>query len=175
MSGNRLLPYVADRLRDAPFTYPEVGATTGDLPDGYHHLESTIEIPGTLATLAERLFAWEVQRGAGIKVVASSDRVETGAVAVLRVGIGPARLGAPVRIAAVIDEPRRQGFAYGTLAGHPESGEELFLLTEADDGSVTLTIRAFSRPATLLSRAGGPVARWTQRRITRRYERALRR
>ncbi len=173
MTGNRLLPYVADQLRDAPFTYPEVGATTSELPPGYHHLESTTALPGTLATLTERLFAWQVQRGAGIKVSASSDRVETGAVAVLRVGIGPLRLKAPVRIVEVIDEERRQGFAYGTLAGHPESGEELFLLEEAEDGSVTLTIRAFSRPSTFVARAGGPVARWTQRRITRRYERAL--
>jgi uncharacterized protein (UPF0548 family) len=173
VSGDRLLPYVADRLRDLPLTYAEVGASAAGLPAGYHHVESTTPIPGTLTALAERLFAWQVQRGAGIIVAASSDRIEAGAVALLRVGIGPLRLRAPVRVVKVIDEHRRQGFAYGTLPGHPESGEELFLLEEADDGSVTLTIRAFSRPATFLARAGGPAARWTQRRITRRYERAL--
>jgi uncharacterized protein (UPF0548 family) len=30
---------------------------------------------------------------------------------------------APVRVVYVVDEPTRRGFAYGTLPGHPESGE----------------------------------------------------
>ena len=36
-------------------------------------------------------------------------------------------LQAPCRVVYVIDEPDIRGFAYGTLPGHPESGEERFV------------------------------------------------
>ena len=75
---------------------------------------------------------------------------------------------------SVVDEPRRQGFAYGSLPGHPERGEESFLLSLLDDQSVELALVAFSRPALWWSRAGAPVSRWMQRRITARYLAALR-
>jgi hypothetical protein len=54
---------------------------------------------------------------------------------------------APCRVVYVIDEPRRRGFAYGTLPGHPESGEEAFVLEQRDDGTIASNIIAFSRPA----------------------------
>lgn len=40
------------------------------------------------------------------------------------------------RIVYVIDEPRRYGFAYGTLAVHALAGEERFLVEWRDDNSV---------------------------------------
>ena len=49
----------------------------------------------------------------------------------------------------VTNQPDRQGFAYGTLPGHPECGEEAFIVEQHDDGAVTFAITAFSRPATL--------------------------
>ena len=42
---------------------------------------------------------------------------------------------------------RQFGFAYGTLPGHMESGEERFLIEQLADGSVWYDIVAFSRPA----------------------------
>lgn len=69
--------------------------------------------------------------------------------------------------------PGRRGFAYGTLPGHPECGEERFCVEWRDDDTVALNIVAFSRPATWWARAGAPVARLVQRRITDRYLRAL--
>jgi uncharacterized protein (UPF0548 family) len=116
---------------------------------------------------------WAVQRRAGIRVSASSAVAEPGAVAVLRLGLGPLALRAPVRVVHVVDEPGRRGFAYGTLRGHPESGEELFVLEQAADGEVTLRITAFSRPRSWLARASGPAGRLVQRWITRRYGRAF--
>jgi uncharacterized protein (UPF0548 family) len=88
--------------------------------------------------------------------------------------LGPVRALAPGRVVSVVDEPRRKGFAYGTLPGHPERGEESFLLSLLDDGTVDLVIVAFSRPALRWSRAGAPLSRWMQRRITGRYLSALR-
>jgi len=114
-----------------------------------------------------------VQRGAGITVIASSPTVELDAVALLRLGWGPLAVRAPVRVVAVVDEPDRRGFAYGTLPGHPESGEELFVVDHAADGTVTLRIAAFARPRSFAARAAGPLGRLIQRAVTRRYGRAM--
>lgn len=64
------------------------------------------------------------------------------------------------------DEPSRFGFAYGTLPGHPETGEEAFHVVRETDGSVTAEIVAFSRPADLPTRAASPLARQIQRAAT---------
>lgn len=69
------------------------------------------------------------------------------------------------RIVYRIDEPNRLGFAYGTLPGHVESGEERFLIEMADDGSVHYDITAFSRPRHILTRLGFPYVRWLQRQF----------
>jgi len=174
--GNRLRPDHADRLREQPLTYAEVGATLGQLPAGYHHLNETFRLGSGAAFFDEasaRLMRWQVQRGAGLRVSASSDVIEEGVVAIVRIGPGPFALTAPVRVVTVIDEATRRGFVYGTLAGHPEQGEEAFVLEFAEGDDVVLRIVAFSRPASWVSRSGGPVSRAVQRAITRRYGRAL--
>jgi len=175
--NQRLRPFEADRLRAAPLTYDEVGATCGTLPDGYHHLSESFVIGhGRTAydAAADALMSWGVQRGAGLRVASSSDRVELDAVAIVRLGWGPLGMRAPVRVVAVIDETSSRGFAYGTLAGHPERGEELFLVELGTNETVTLRITAFSRPGSLLAKLVGPAGKVVQRWITQRYGRALR-
>jgi uncharacterized protein (UPF0548 family) len=114
-----------------------------------------------------------VQLRAGLRVASSSSRAEPGAVVRLGWGAGPLRLTAPCRVVYAIDEPRRRGFAYGTLPGHPEAGEEAFVVEHHDDESVTFTVTAFSRPAAWTSRMAGPAGVAVQNWITRRYLRAL--
>jgi uncharacterized protein (UPF0548 family) len=80
---------------------------------------------------------------------------------------------APCRIVYVIDDADRCGFAYGTLPGHPESGEEAFVLELREDTTITLTITALSRPATTLAKFAGPIGRGIQGFVTARYLRAL--
>jgi uncharacterized protein (UPF0548 family) len=77
---------------------------------------------------------------------------------VVEMFLGPRWLGirALCRVVYVINEPDRVGFAYGTLPGHAESGEESFVL-DRREGQVNFTVRAFSKPASRLSRLGGPV------------------
>jgi uncharacterized protein (UPF0548 family) len=72
-----------------------------------------------------------------------------------------------------VDEPRRRGFAYGTLAGHPESGEEAFIIEHHDDDTVHFKVTAFSKPATRLAKIAGPLGAVAQRQITGRYLRSL--
>lgn len=150
-------------------TYPEVGATAGDLPAGYHHIRVS-EAIGTGRDRFERAGAdvlrWGMQRGAGLRVQATTEAAAVGTELVVRMGPVPA----PCRVVYLVDEADRRGFAYGTLAGHPESGEELFSVRYAPaTETVYAEVVAFSRPATWWSRLGGPVTRQLQRVMTRRY------
>jgi len=166
----------AARLRAAALTYPEVGSTARTLPAGYRRLRRTAQIgsgPRVFAEAATALMSWQVHLLAGIGVSASSATAAAGTDVLLLARIGPLRLVAPCRVVYVIDEPGRRGFAYGTLDGHQESGEEAFTVSLRDDGTVAFTITAFSRPATLLARAAGPAGRYIQDVITDRYLRAL--
>ncbi|MCU1586599.1 MAG: hypothetical protein JWN31_92 [Frankiales bacterium] len=158
-----------------PFTYAEVGATTGSLPAGYDHVRET-QVLGTgselFRTAVQQLMTWDLHRRSGLRILAAEERAVPGAVLVTSFGLGPLRLRIPCRVVYVVDEPRRVGFAYGTLPGHPEVGEELFVIELRDD-TVVLTVTAFSRPGTWWSRLGRPVGRRVQRLVTRRYLAAL--
>ncbi len=60
------------------------------------------------------------------------------------------------------------GFAYGTLPGHPESGEERFSIEwKTDDDSVWYDIYALSKPGMLLVSATYPITRMLQQRFAR--------
>ncbi len=102
-----------------------------------------------------------------------SPYIRNGMTAVLRVPFGPFRVKAPIRVVYVVDEPQRRGFGYGTLHGHPESGEEAFLVELREDGTVWFVLRSFSKPANAFYRLGYPVLRWSQSRFTAKYLRAL--
>lgn len=154
-------------------TYPEVGATKGPLPGGYQHVHVTAVIGhgrSRFEDAADAVLHWGMQRGAGVLVRAGSAEARVGSDVV--VGFWPLR--APCRVVYLLDENDRRGFAYGTLPGHPESGEELFAVRyDPSDGTVHAEVTAFARHATWWSRLGGPVTRLAQRLITRRYLRAL--
>jgi uncharacterized protein (UPF0548 family) len=170
----RLAPARATALRGAPFTYDAVGATAGDLPAGYRptHRRAVLE-RRDFDGAVEDLMRWRVHEGVGLWVAASGPVGDSDTVVDMRFGLGPLALRIPCRVVYVVDEPDRAGFAYGTLPGHPEAGEELFLLSRLGDGRITFTITAFSRPATRLARLGGPVSRTVQTRVTDRYLRAV--
>ncbi|MHB1877019.1 MAG: DUF1990 family protein, partial [Streptosporangiaceae bacterium] len=166
---------IRDRLADAELTYQEVGATAGGLPAGYRQLTCSVPIGHghqVFVGAGEAVCQWQVQLRAGLHVAASTPTAVPGAVVILGVGIGPLRLQAPCRVVYAVDESRRRGFAYGTLAGHPESGEEAFIVEHHDDDTVSFMVTAFSRPATRLAKIAGPLAAVVQRRITARYLRS---
>jgi uncharacterized protein (UPF0548 family) len=123
---------------------------------------------------ADGLFGWHMHRTAGFAVASSGQRAMPGTVVILRAGPAVAGLTIPCRVVYVVEEADRRGFAYGTLPGHPEQGEEAFLVSIAGN-QVRFGIRAFSRPAWLLARAGGPFTRVIQQYATDRYVQAARR
>ena len=164
-----------DRLASAELTYQEVGATAGDLPAGYRQLACSVPIGHghrVFAAAGEAVCRWQVQMGAGLRVAASAPTAVPGAVVILGLGIGPLHLRAPCRVVYAVEESRRRGFAYGTLPGHPESGEEALIVEHHDDDTVSLEVVAFSRPATRLGKIAGPLGAVVQRRITARYLRS---
>lgn len=156
-------------------TYAEVGATAGGPPAGYRHLRVSRTIGAgrdVFTRVAAALLDWQVQVRSGARVLANG-AVTEGTEALLRFGPGRLAVSAPVRVVYVVDEPRRRGFAYGTLPGHPVSGEEAFVVELRPDDAVVLSVTAFSRPAWRVVRAAGPVAALGQRLMAERYLRSL--
>jgi uncharacterized protein (UPF0548 family) len=165
----RLNPSSEAELRAASFSYREVGRTRGAFPTGYRRIERRRQLtPDAFEVAIANLLCWRIHQRAGLDVHASSD-VIADAVVVLHLGWGPVQVQAPCRVVYTINEAQRRGFAYGTLPGHPEAGEEAFIIERESTGAVTFTIRAFSKPATALARIAGPVGHWVQNRITDRY------
>jgi uncharacterized protein (UPF0548 family) len=162
-----------ERLAGLALTYPEVGATAGErLPDGYHTLRRSIVLgtgPEVFDRAADGLLSWELHRRVGFQVVADSPTAVPGSHVALLVGRRPLALVVPCRVVYTLDEPHRRGFGYGTLPGHPESGEEAFVVSRDDDEQVSFTVRAFSRPGTRWAQLGGPAGRLGQRLVTVRY------
>ena len=168
-----------DRASALAPTYAEVGATrNATLPEGYHHVQRRERL-GTGAqqfdTATKALMTYAMHRRSGLRVCSSDAQAVVGGTVLLGVVAGPLAITFPCRIVSTQAEPRRVGFAYGTLTGHPESGEEAFTVELSDDDSVHLVIRAFSKPGSPAMRAAGPLARYAQARFTDRYIHALRR
>jgi uncharacterized protein (UPF0548 family) len=151
----------------------------------YDHVGSTLEGPGHQIALGRGdaafaagvagLRAWACHAGIGATIEPPDAPLAEGTDVLVVLRLGPFRLLVPDRIVVVVDEPHRFGFAYGTLPGHPERGEESFVVQQADDGAVTATIRVEAEGAWLLARIAAPVTSLLQRAALRRYLAALRR
>jgi len=164
------------QLRTARLTYAEVGATTGRLPSGYAHLRRRRVIGhggADFESASHALMRWDLHRRSGLTVLADSEHLAEDVNVLLGFGIGRLRLKVPCRVVYLVSDPDLRGFAYGTLPGHPESGEERFTVALLTDGSVELAIVAFSRADQWWSKLGRPVGRRVQVAITQRYLRAL--
>lgn len=172
----RALPAELRRAGSAALTYPEVGATAGALPGDYQHLEHRLLLghgPEVLDRAEAALLTWQAQSGAGLTVAADGP-VEQDRTVVLGLG-RPLSLVIPCRVVWTLHTQSRRGFAYGTLPGHPETGEESFVVEHAANDEVWLTITAFTRPGNLLVRSLGPVGPAIQQFYVQRYATAIRR
>ena len=145
------------------FSYPEVAATAGEPPEGYAgaHLR-TRHGSGERACAAARAAPrrWGQFQTQWTQIGCPETPVEPGrTVAVLAHVLRVWSLNA-CRVVYVIDEASRFGFAYGTLPGHAESGEERFQVEhDPVDESVWYDVSAFFRPRQVLARAAWPYLR----------------
>ncbi|GEP47657.1 DUF1990 family protein [Microbacterium saccharophilum] len=83
------------------------------------------------------------------------------------------RADAELRVIYVIEEPRRVGFALGTVSDSVVSGEESFLVDWRDNDEVWFTVRAFDRPVAPLYRLLPPLTKRRRRELFQGYLRAI--
>jgi uncharacterized protein (UPF0548 family) len=113
-------------------------------------------VPGEIVgTLAQVLGIWSVNVCRIVYVIDESER-SCGRLA---------PRDKPMAKHAERDGYGRFGFAYGTLPGHPERGEECFLIERRADDNVWYHILAYSRPGRLVAWLGYPYVRQLQKRF----------
>jgi uncharacterized protein (UPF0548 family) len=166
--------YVADQsARD--FTYPHVGQTVTTPPPGWVVDHTRIELgkgEGVFDRAKRALLHWRHFDLGWVEASPVDTPVRSGeTVAVLIRAFGIWWLNA-ARIVYVVDETvesvTRFGFAYGTLPGHVEAGEERFLVElDRTTDRVFYDIYAFSRPRHILTR----IAPWQVRRMQKQFAR----
>lgn len=166
-------------------TYPEVGATSdpdalASIPDRYD-LDRHRFTLGSGHPLYERarasLLAWRHFDIPWLELHGSTREVVPDGVVATLVRVAGLWLVNPCRVVYIegrSGEADETAFAYGTLPGHAEQGEERFSIRlDPVGGEVVYEVTVFSRPARLLSRIGYPWARRVQRRFVAASAEAL--
>jgi uncharacterized protein (UPF0548 family) len=159
------------------FTNLSVGATAADgpTPAGYVVDHTRVEL-GRGAEVFERaratLLRWEQFRLGWVETFPGDTPLRPGETVIVLARVLGFWWTNAARIVYTIDEPvepvARFGFAYGTLPGHAESGEERFLIEwDRKTDQVWYDIRAFSRPRRILTRIGYPLARAMQKQFVK--------
>jgi uncharacterized protein (UPF0548 family) len=159
------------------FTYPDVGATAanGATPAGYVADHTRVKL-GRGTEVFDRaraaLVRWEQFRLGWLEAFPADTPLRPGENVVVLARVLGFWWTNAARIVYTIDEPGepvvRFGFAYGTLPGHAESGEERFLIEwDRSTDQIWYDIRAFSRPRHILTRIGYPFARAMQKQFVK--------
>lgn len=156
------------------FSYPAVGATATTPPAGFVVDRTLIELgsgESVFHSAEAALQRWEQFRLGWVEAWSPETPLEPGqVVAIMGWAVGFWWLNS-CRIIYTVDESgpiTKFGFAYGTLPGHVESGEERFLIEwDRDTDKVCYDILAFSRPNHFLTRLGYPLIRRSQKRFGR--------
>ena len=172
---------VADSIRQfrqeqavLDFTYSAVGATASVPPAGYVVDHTRIKLgngEGIFEAAKSALRRWEHFHLGWVAASPTETPIEAGeVVAVMGRVFGFWWLNA-CRIVYVVDEVgpiTRFGFAYGTLPGHAESGEERFLIEwDRADNCVRYDILAFSRPNYFVTKVAYSLVRCFQKKFAR--------
>lgn len=168
---------------ELPFSYGEVGATRGEtLPKGYvvdRYRVKLGEGEEAYERAKDALRSWRQFDLGWVGLRPGDAPIQTGTtVAVLARHAGFWSLGS-ARIIYRVEESgavQRFGFAYGTLPGHAERGEERFLVEhDLRSGAVSYDVLAFSRPNHPLAWLGYPFVRMLQGRFARDAKEAMKR
>ena len=171
----RELGALLKRAQSDSLTYAPVGISFGDVaPSGLTRRRWTTPLAGLHAfeRAVDALRTWAMHRAAGLRIAADGP-IAVGTNVAFSAPLPIGFIDGTCRIVGVVDEPDRYGFAYGTLSIHPECGEEAFVVSRDDEGSVRLDVGAASRPAHSLARIVPPFADHVQDRAVRRYLAAM--
>jgi uncharacterized protein (UPF0548 family) len=172
-SAETLSQLVAEQAK-LLFTYSAVGATALTPPAGYVVDRTRVKL-GTGQSVFDSakvaLQQWQQFRLGWVEAWSPETPLESGqVVVVMGWAMGLWWLNA-CRIVYTMDQSGPIiwfGFAYGTLPGHVETGEERFLIEwDRETDSVWYDILAFSQPRHFLTRLGYPLVRRLQKRFGR--------
>jgi uncharacterized protein (UPF0548 family) len=167
--------------RDLPYTYSAIGATrVMAAPANYNLDHNRVQLGAGEAAFeraAAALRRWAMFEIGWARLCWPETSLAVGAtfgVAIRHFGFWSLN---SARIVYLLDDDgptRRYGFAYGTLPGHAECGEERFMVEwRRDDDSVWYDLFAFSRPHHALTWAGYPLTRRLQRSFARDSKAAM--
>ena len=163
--------------KNLQFSYSEIGQThDGKTVAGYNNDFNYIELGrGETAWEAAKnaVHQWKMFPGGWAFVAPKNTPIQEGEVVAMAAKVLGTWWLNSCRIVYVLDNERQFGFAYGTLPGHAERGEELFLVEKDDNGTVWYRLRAFSWPRHWLARLGYPVARMYQRKFVRDSKKSM--
>ncbi len=170
-SDTRIEDFLA-RQKELPFSYNEVGASQAEIPSGYpinhHRVQLGVGIDA-FDRAKDAIQSWTMYKLSWTRLYPSDAPVAVGGVVCVVVNHGFCRSINPCRIIYLLEEnteTERFGFAFGTLPGHSEKGEERFTVEwrHADD-SVWFELLSFARPHHILAKIGFPLVGLFQRKF----------
>ncbi len=153
------------------YTYPEVGATKTNAQFAHYDNDYNQAIIGKGEVVWQKaknaLKNWQHFPLPWTKVYPNTTALKEGEVVVVLFRLFGIWWRNSAKIVYAFDESNRFGFAYGTLPGHIETGEEVFWIERDTDGVVSYHIKAFSTPRFWLARLAYPIARFFQRKFVK--------
>ncbi len=166
--------------KDLPFSYEEVGASKEKIPSGYPINHRRIRLGSgaeTFARAKKAVQSWTMYRLDWTRLYPADAPIAEDETVCVVVNHGFCWSLNPCRIVYVLEENgavERYGFAFGTLPGHSEEGEERFIVERlhADD-SVWFELLSFARPHHILARVGFPFVRLFQHKFAEDAGRAM--
>ncbi len=172
-SGQKVEDYLSG-LKKQQFSYSTTGMTkdSDTAPSGYitdHHRVRLGEGADVFHQSVKALNHWQHFNLGWLNVSSSKTPIEPGSTIGLICTVSFVWLLFACRIVYIFNETdsvQKYGFAYGTLPGHPECGEERFTIEwRHADNSVWYDLLAFSRPGSFLVALGFPLTRMVQKRF----------
>lgn len=166
--------------RDLPFSYKEVGASQAQIPPDYpinrHHIQLGAGAE-TFSRAKDALESWTMYKLAWTRLYPAGAPVVPGEVVCVAANHFFCWSLNPCRIIYVLEEGeavKRFGFAFGTLPGHSEEGEERFTVEwRREDDSVWYELLSFARPHHILAKMGFPFVRLFQQKFAKHSQRAM--
>lgn len=159
-SDNQIEDFLAEQ-RELPFSYNEVGASQTEIPTGYpvnHHRIQIGKGAEAFAMAKEAIRRWTMYKTGWTRIYPPDAPIAVGQIVCVIVNHGFCWSLNPCRIIYVLEETgaiERFGFAFGTLPGHSETGEERFTAEwRHDDDSIWFELLSFARGHHILARIG---------------------
>ena len=169
-------------LKDAPLSYAPVGCTRESrqgepVPPAFNRDHERVLLgkgEGVFRRACGAVRQWQMMPPSVVQPCPAGVPIEEGAMVanLFRAWTLGGWLVLPTRILYLVDEATgeftRSGFAYGTVQGHWEHGEERFLVEwDRRDDSVWYDLLVFSRPRHPLAKLAYPYTRYEQGRFRR--------